>query len=262
MRSPWYWTWSLLLLLVLLPWTPILIIAWLHSPLPGGEAWQSVAFIARCAATGPHDEVWLALTCLLLLTALRLARCVSRIRFRRGILVVLVVCSQFVLARASLPLLELVVLDRLDRRSATLIDAIERYAARHGEAPAQLESLVPEYLPVIPSTGWSLAPEWGYTPPRQIWTWSDGTSIAISRQGVCLQPAFDGGFRPTGRTVAAYDHLGKPSRVKDLPDWGLSMTSGAFPGDIYADGDPKPPEVPYRRHGRWTFVPCSVFYRR
>ena len=50
----------------------------------------------------------------------------------------------------------------LAERSAPLIAAIKAYEQKHGQPPASLDVLVPEYLPAIPNTGMGAYPEYRY----------------------------------------------------------------------------------------------------
>ena len=50
----------------------------------------------------------------------------------------------------------------LAERSAPLVDEIRNFEAEHARPPSQLEELVPEYLPKIPTTGMGAYPEYKY----------------------------------------------------------------------------------------------------
>jgi len=51
---------------------------------------------------------------------------------------------------------------RLAKRSAPLVNAIKDYTARHGQPPATLSALVPEFLPSVPKTGMAAYPHYDY----------------------------------------------------------------------------------------------------
>src|SRR5579883_416142 len=50
----------------------------------------------------------------------------------------------------------------LPRRSRPLIAAIRQFEEDHGAPPAELEELIPGYLPAIPDTGVARSPEYKY----------------------------------------------------------------------------------------------------
>jgi hypothetical protein len=75
--------------------------------------------------------------------------------------------------------------ERLAERSRPLIQAIEAYARDRGDPPANLEHLVPEYLPAVPKTGMAAYPEYEYF----------AGSIAVERYG---QPWVLSVFCPSG----------------------------------------------------------------
>jgi hypothetical protein len=50
----------------------------------------------------------------------------------------------------------------LAQRSRPLVAAIQRFEAKHGKPPANLEQLVPEFLPAVPITGIGAYPNYEY----------------------------------------------------------------------------------------------------
>lgn len=52
--------------------------------------------------------------------------------------------------------------ESLAERSAPLVQAVRSYEARHGAPPADLNALVPEFLPSIPGTGMAAYPQYEY----------------------------------------------------------------------------------------------------
>lgn len=51
---------------------------------------------------------------------------------------------------------------RLAEHGAPLVRAVRAYEARHGAPPPNLEALIPEYLPAIPTTGMGAHPHFEY----------------------------------------------------------------------------------------------------
>jgi hypothetical protein len=56
-------------------------------------------------------------------------------------------------------------------RSRPLIEAIENYERHHGSPPRQLQDLVPQFLPAIPTTGLGAYPKYEYELIRDGETW-------------------------------------------------------------------------------------------
>lgn len=52
---------------------------------------------------------------------------------------------------------------RLAQRSRPLVSAIRQFEAKYGKPPADLQSLVPEFLPEVPGTGIGAYPDYEYT---------------------------------------------------------------------------------------------------
>lgn len=51
---------------------------------------------------------------------------------------------------------------KLAERSAPLVNAIKQFETDHGTPPSDLSTLIPKYLPTIPSTGMAAYPEYKY----------------------------------------------------------------------------------------------------
>lgn len=65
----------------------------------------------------------------------------------------------------------------LGERSMPLIDAIKAYEAQHGNPPDTLESLVPEFIEAIPTTGMAAYPEFELLSGEDAYMWMDNSWI-------------------------------------------------------------------------------------
>jgi len=115
---------------------------------------------------------------------------------------------------------------RLVRHSAPLVAALDRYTADHGHAPPTLASLVPDYLPAVPRTGWPGCPEYDYRAYGEGVTWrgADGRGFT----GAFDSPDPDeryhgpGPYRDLSRAEITA-RLGRPSATKPLCYWRLAV---------------------------------------
>lgn len=83
-----------------------------------------------------------------------------------GVALLVIWARPYLYAREYLPTLE--------RNSASLVAAIDRYQADHSRPPETLDDLVPKYIAAIPGSGYPPQPDFNYSAhehPQEGWRW-------------------------------------------------------------------------------------------
>ena len=125
------------------------------------------------STNGSQDMLWsaamlLVLPLLAIIFILIPASLIGLIfKFSRKICFVILLCSivYFGAAKTCFWLserLRIAAFHKLAKRSEPLVQAIKNYELQYGSPPADLENLVPEFLPSIPQTGMGAYPEYEY----------------------------------------------------------------------------------------------------
>ena len=113
---------------------------------------------------------------------------------------------------------------RVVHRAAPLVDALDRYQADHGHAAPTLDSLVPRYLPAVPTTGWPRSPHFAYEAYGERVTWRCADLKLLRVRFETPSPRSETYVTGECETRASLTRrYGAPQRVEPFCCWRLSI---------------------------------------